>query len=218
MMEERETTILEPPMITNDKKILNETKEPLLDLVKCSLYELINFLQKFFNDPPIIFHQAGFRYYIANYAIKERIKIYNNEDMIPQKLRYAWLPKILITIGKETHHAILDLGSIVFVLSKELYDLLELKTMEKCSIDLLLTDHSTKHALGKVNYIMIELHMTSVHVDFVIMDMGTNTYSPIIIGRTFLRTTSAIINSEEGNVKFQFPHKKCIEHFKGRRR
>jgi hypothetical protein len=51
--------------------------------------------------------------------------------MIPPKLGDVWIPKILITIGKETHHAILDIGSNVSVLSKELYDLLELKTMEK---------------------------------------------------------------------------------------
>jgi hypothetical protein len=109
--------------------------------------------------------------------------------MIPPKLGYAWLPKILITIGKETHHAILDLGSSVSVLSIEFYELLELKKMEKCSIDLLLADDSTKHALGKVNDVMVELHMTFVPVDFVIMDMGNKTSSPLILGRPFLRTT-----------------------------
>jgi hypothetical protein len=57
--------------------------------------------------------------------------------MIPPKLGHAWIPKVLVTIGKETHHAILDLGSSVFVLSKELYELLELQNIEKCSIDLL---------------------------------------------------------------------------------
>jgi hypothetical protein len=45
------------------------------------------------------------------------------------------------------------------------------------------------------------------------MDMRSNTSSPIILGRPFLRTTGAIIDSKEGNVKFQFPHKKCMEHF-----
>ena len=50
--------------------------------------------------------------------------------MIQPKLGDAWIPKILITIGKETHHAILDLGSSVFALSKEFYDLLELTNME----------------------------------------------------------------------------------------
>jgi hypothetical protein len=44
--------------------------------------------------------------------------------MIPPKLGDAWVPKILIVVDKETNHAILDLGSSVSVLSKDLYDLL----------------------------------------------------------------------------------------------
>ena len=70
-----------------------------------------------------------------------------------------------------------------------------------------------KKALGRVNDVMVELHMTYVPVDFIVMDMGSNTSSPIILGRPFLRTTRAIIDSKEGNVKFQFPHNKCMEHF-----
>ena len=114
---------------------------------------------------------------------------------------------------KKTHHAILDLGSTVSVLSKELYEVLELKNLEKCSIELALADDSIKHALGKVSDVMVELHMTFVPVYFLIMDMGNKISSPIIFGRPFLRTTGAIIDSKEGNVKFQFPHKKCMEHF-----
>jgi hypothetical protein len=60
---------------------------------------------------------------------------------------------------------------------------------------------------------MIEIHMNFVPVYFIIMDMRRNTSCPIILGRPFLRTTGAIIDSKEGNVKFQFPHKKCMEHF-----
>jgi hypothetical protein len=60
---------------------------------------------------------------------------------------------------------------------------------------------------------MIELHMTFVPVDFIIMDIRSNISSPIILGRAFLRTTGAVIDSKEGNVKFQFPHKKCMENF-----
>ena len=55
--------------------------------------------------------------------------------------------------------------------------------------------------------------MTFVPVDFVIMDMGKNTSSPIILGRPFLRTAGAVIDCKEGNVKFQVPHKKPMEHF-----
>ena len=79
----------------------------------------------------------------------------------------------------------LDLGSSVSALSKEFFELLELNKMEKCSIELLLADDSTKHALGIVKDVMVELHMTFVSVDLVIMDMGSDTTSPIILGRPF---------------------------------
>jgi hypothetical protein len=101
-------------------------KEPLLDLDKCSLNELINILQSFANDPSFNVHQTDFGSYIANHVIKEKIQRYNNEAVIPPKLGYVWIPKILIAVGKESHHAILDLVSSVNILSKELYDLLYL--------------------------------------------------------------------------------------------
>ena len=40
-------------------------------------------------------------------------------------------------------------------------------------LTLLLADDSTKHALGRVDNVMVELHMTFVPVDFIIMDMGS---------------------------------------------
>jgi hypothetical protein len=134
--------------------------------------------------------------------------------MIPPKPGDVWIPQILIAVGKESHNAILDLGSSINVLSKELYNLLDLdKKLEKYDIDLLLVDDSTKHALGRINDVMIELHMTFVPVEFIVMDMRSNTSSTIILGRPFLRTTGAVIDSKEENVKFQFLHKKCMEHF-----
>jgi hypothetical protein len=108
-------------------------------------------LQSFANDPSFNVHQTSVGSYIANHVIKEKIERYNNESMIPPKLGDVWIPKILIDVGKESHHAILYLGSCVNILSKELYDLLDLdKKMEKCDIDLLLADDSAKHALGRI--------------------------------------------------------------------
>jgi hypothetical protein len=96
--------------------------------------------------------------------------------MIPPILEDVWIPKILIAVGKESHHDILDLGSSVNILSMELYDFLDLdKITEKCDIDLLLTDDSTKHVLGRVNNIMNELHMNFLPVDLIDMDMRNNT-------------------------------------------
>ena len=95
--------------------------------------------------------------------------------------------------------------------------MLELKNLEKFSIELVLDDDSIKHALGKVSDVMVEFHMTFVPVDFLIRDLVIKTSSPIRLGRPFLRTTGTIIDSKYGNVKFQFPHKKCMEHFPRKR-
>jgi hypothetical protein len=59
--------------------------------------------------PLLMFIKPGFGSYIANHVIKEKIQRYNNEAMIPPKLEDVWIPKILITARKESHHAILDL-------------------------------------------------------------------------------------------------------------
>jgi hypothetical protein len=205
--------VVEEKEVEEVKMLSDNVNEPLLNLDKCSLNELINILQNFSNDPSLNVQQTGFRSYIANHVIKEKIKCYNNEAMIPPNLGDLWILKILIVVGKESHNAILDLGSSVNILSKELYDLLDLdKKLEKCDIYLLLADDTTKHALGRINDVMIELHMNFVPVYFIVMDMRSNTSSPIILGRPFFRTTGAVIDSKEGNAKFQFPYKKCMEH------
>jgi hypothetical protein len=158
--EGKESTMVVEEKEVQEVKMLNDNiKQPLLDLDKYSLNKLINILQSFANDPSFNIHQNVFGSYIANHVIKEKIQRYNNESMIPPKLGGVWIPKILIAVGKESQHAILDLGSSVNILSKELYDLLDLdKKLEKCDIDLLLVDHSNKHALGRINDVMIELH------------------------------------------------------------
>jgi hypothetical protein len=56
------------------KMLTDSIKEPLLDLDKCSLNELINILQSFANDPFFNVHQTGLGSYIANHVIKEKIQ------------------------------------------------------------------------------------------------------------------------------------------------
>jgi hypothetical protein len=51
--------------------MLSEAREPLFDIDKCSLHELIAILDKFAKDPTINVNQANFGSYIANYVIKK---------------------------------------------------------------------------------------------------------------------------------------------------
>jgi hypothetical protein len=82
--------------------MLSEVKDSLLDLEKCSLHELMSILQIFSSDPSINANQAGFGSYIANHVLKEKIARYKQEAMIPPKHGDAWIPKVLVTIGKGT--------------------------------------------------------------------------------------------------------------------
>ena len=56
-----------------------------------------------------------------------------------------------------------------------------------------------------------------VPVDFIVLDIEYNSSCPIILGRPFLRTIGVVIDMKEGNIKFQFPLKKGMEHFLGRK-
>jgi hypothetical protein len=74
----------------------DNVNEPLLNLDKYSLNELINILKNFANYPYFNVHQTGFGFYIANQVIKEKIQCYNNEAVIPPKLGDVWIRKILL--------------------------------------------------------------------------------------------------------------------------
>jgi hypothetical protein len=76
-IEEDETTMIMEEKKVEEVKMLSEVKDPLLDLEKCSLHELVNILQKFPSDPSINATQVGFGSYIANHVLKEKIARYN---------------------------------------------------------------------------------------------------------------------------------------------
>ena len=56
-----------------------------------------------------------------------------------------------------------------------------------------------------------------IPVDFVVMNIECNASCPIVLGRPFLITVGVVIDMKEGNIKYQFPLKKGIEHFPTKR-
>ena len=67
--------------------------------------------------------------------------------------------------------------------------------------------------MGKIDDILIIVHDNCVPVDFTIMDIECEPSCPIILGRPFLPTVGVVIDMKEGNIQFQFPLKKGMEHF-----
>ena len=65
---------------------------------------------------------------------------------------------------------------------------------------------------------LLWLTITLSPLIFFVLDIECNASCPIILGRPFLRTVGAIIDMREGNIKYQFPLKKGMEHFPRKRR
>jgi hypothetical protein len=109
-------------------------------------------------------------------------------------------------------HALCDLGASISIMPRKIYDMLGLPPLENCYFDVSLADVAKKKHLGRIN-VLIMVNNNLVPVDFLVLDFECNASCPIILGRPFLRTVGAIIDMKEGTIKYQFPHKKGIEHF-----
>ena len=95
--------------------------------------------------------------------------------------------------------------------------MLDLPPLEQCYLDVFLVDNTMKKPLGRVDDVHIMVNNNFVPVVFVVLDIECNTSWAIVLGRPFLRTVGAIIDMKEGNIKYQFPLKKGMEHFPRKR-
>ena len=66
--------------------------------------------------------------------------------------------------------------------------------------------------MGRINNVLILANINYVPIDFIVLDIVRNPSCPIILGRPFLCTISSVIDMKEGNIKFQFPRRKGMEH------
>ena len=67
--------------------------------------------------------------------------------------------------------------------------------------------------MGRINDVLILANRNYVPIDFIVLDIDCNPSCPIILSRAFLRTIGDVIDMKEGNIKFQFPLRKGMEHF-----
>jgi hypothetical protein len=105
------------------------------------------------------------------------------------------------------------LGASVSTILKSLCDVLGLTDIEECSLNLHLADSTIKKPMGRINDVLILANRNYVPIDFIVLDIDCNPSCPIILGRPFLRTIGVVIDMKEGNIKFQFPLRKGMEHF-----
>ena len=137
----------------------------------------------------------------------------NLEVSIPRKLNDEWEPTIKIRLKDYECFALCDLGASVSTIPKTLCDILGFHDLDDCSLNLHLADSTIKKPMGRINDVLIVANRNLLPIDFIVLDIDCNLSCPIILGRPFLRTIGAIIDMKEGNIRFQFPLRKGMEHF-----
>jgi hypothetical protein len=159
----------------------------------------------------------AFTKYIVEAMIKAHEEKLELEVSIPRKLHDEWEPTIKVKIKDYECNALCDLGASVSTIPKSLCDVLGLTNMDECSLGLHLADSTIKKPLGRINDVLIIANINYVPIDFIVLDIECNPSCLIILGRPFLRTIGTIIDMKEGNIRFQFPLKKGMEHFRRKR-
>ena len=91
--------------------------------------------------------------------------------------------------------------------------MLGFREFDDCSLNLHLADSTIKKPMGRINDVLIVANRNYVPIDFIVLDIDCNPSFPIILGSPLLRTIGAVIDMKEGNIKFQFPLRKGMEHF-----
>ena len=188
-----------------------------LDFDDCHISEVIKFLQKLAKSPNASAINLAFTKHITNALIKAREEKLKLETSIPRKLEDGWEPIIKMKFNDFECNALCDLGASISVMPKKIYDMLDLPPLKNCYLDVNLADNVKKKPLGRIDNVHITVNNNLVPVDFVVLDIECNASCPIVLGRPFLRTVGAVIDTREGNIKYQFPLKKGMEHFPRKR-
>ena len=170
-------------------------------------------LQSVLNSPHAYSQNKAFTKHIVDAMMQffeEKLKL---EVFIPRKLDDEWEPTIKNNIKDYECHALCDLVANIFTIPKTLCDVLGFREFDDCSLNLHLADSTIKKPMRRINDVLIVSNRNLVPVDFIVLDIDCNLSCPIILGRPFLRTIGAIIDMKEGNIRFQFPLRKGMEHF-----
>ncbi|WKA01473.1 hypothetical protein VitviT2T_019754 [Vitis vinifera] len=127
----------------------------------------------------------------------------------PLKYKDPGCPTISVMIGgKVVEKALLDLGASVNLLPYSVYKQLGLGELKPTSITLSLADRSVKIPRGIIEDVLVQVDNFYYPVDFVVLDtdpiVKEANYVPIILGRSFLATSNAIINCRNGLMQLTF--------------
>ena len=168
-----------------------------IDFDDCNISEVIKFLQQLVKSPSASAMNKAFTQHITNALMQVREEKLKLKASIPRKVEDGWEPIIKMKVENFDCNVLCDLGASISVMPRKIYDMLDLPPLEQCYLDVHSFDTARKKPLGRVNDVLIMVNNNLVLVYFVVLDIECN----------------AVIDMREGNIKYEFPLKKGMEHF-----
>nr|XP_016440793.1 PREDICTED: uncharacterized protein LOC107766510 [Nicotiana tabacum] len=108
------------------------------------------------------------------------------------------------TIGeRDFEKALCDNGASINLIPLAIYKQAGLGTPKPTSMRLQMADRSIKRPVGIVDAVIVKVGKFHLPADFVILDCAVGKEIPIILGRPFLATGRALIDSERNEIKFR---------------
>nr|XP_009783484.1 PREDICTED: uncharacterized protein LOC104232082 [Nicotiana sylvestris] len=154
---------------------------------------------------------SGFAKYLKNFITKKKTTKNEVVNVTPfiatttvQKKEDLGAFTIPCTIGaRDFARAICDNGAIINLFTLSIYKQVGLGMPKPTSMRLQMANRSIKRPMGIVDYVLVKVGKFLLHANFVILDCAIDKEMPIIMGRPFLYTGRALMDSEQNEIKFR---------------
>ncbi|GJZ24445.1 reverse transcriptase domain-containing protein [Tanacetum coccineum] len=117
--------------------------------------------------------------------------------------------------GMDVCHALADLGASINLMPLSIWKKLSLPELTPTRMTLELADRSITHPKGLAEDVFVKVGKFHFPTDFVVVDFEADPRVPLILGRSFLRTSRALIDVFEGELILRDGNEQIIFHADG---
>ncbi|GJW30366.1 reverse transcriptase domain-containing protein [Tanacetum coccineum] len=114
--------------------------------------------------------------------------------------------------GMDVCHALADLGASINLMPLSIWKKLSLPELTPTRMTLELADRSITHPKGVAEDVFVKVRSFHFPTDFVVVDFEADPRVPLILGRSFLRTSRALIDVYEGELILRDGDERLIFH------
>ncbi|GJW41980.1 reverse transcriptase domain-containing protein [Tanacetum coccineum] len=117
--------------------------------------------------------------------------------------------------GMDVCHALADLGASINLMPLSIWKKLSLPDLTPTRMTLESADRLITHPKGLAEDIFVKVGNFHFPIDFVVVDFEANPRVPLILGRSFLRTSRALIDVYEGELVLRDGNEQITFHVNG---